>query len=169
MIQTLAYSPGQTATIFLEVLDINGVRANNYHLDGYFSTTDGYIAGFIDGYVSAHVDGYLVNTNVNSDFTQNIDGYVNALVDGYITSSRYPTIVRLVFPDLDLASGYPARMIKLDTGLYYYQFVLPTGATAVGSYLVDVSFTDPSTLYTKTYLYQIAVNAPYGNYGITVG
>lgn len=119
MLQTLFYSPGQTATIFLETLNSNGVRA---------------------------------------------DGYADASFDGY----DYPIVTRLVFPDLTLATGYPAYMTRLDTGLYYYQFVLPTGASAVGSYLVDVSYTHPTTLYTNTALYQISVNAPYGNYGGTI-
>jgi len=121
MLQTLSYFPGQTATIFLEVLDGYGERADSY------------------------VDGY---------------------VDGY---EGIPVITRLVFPDLTLAEGYPTIMTKLDVGLYYYQFVLPVGATAVGSYLVDISYINPTTLYTNTALYQIAVNAPFGNYGTTVG
>ena len=115
MIQTLAYSPGQTATIFLETLDSNGERAD----------------GYVDGYLSL------------------------------------PVITRLIFPDLTLAEGYPTNMTRLDLGLYYYQFVLPTGATSVGSYLVDISYVNPSTSYKNTALYQIAVNAPYGNYGAT--
>ncbi len=134
MLQTLFYSPGQTATIFVETLDLNGVRAD------------------------AEVDGYLGESVEDEDY---FDGYI----DGY----HNPMISRLVFPDLTLADDYPVHMVKLDVGLYYYQFVLPTGATAVGSYLVDVSYTDPSTLYTKTSLYQISVNAPYGNYSITAG
>jgi hypothetical protein len=164
--QTLSYSPGQTATVFLEVLDVNGERADNTFLDGYYSSIDGYTFGIIDGYVAAFIDGYIVNTIIDGYITQNIDGYVNASIDGYVTSSHFPTITRIIFPDLTATSGYPVRMVKLDTGLYYYQFTLPTGATAVGSYLVDISYTDPSTLYTKTALYQIAVNAPYGQFSI---
>jgi hypothetical protein len=60
-------------------------------------------------------------------------------------------------------------MIQLDIGLYYYQFALPTGAVSIGSYLVDVSYTNPSTSYTNYVLYQIAVNAPFGNYGTSTG
>ena len=126
MIQTLFYSPGQTATVFVETLNSNGVRAD------------------------AVVDGYL-------------DGSNNGDIDGY----HHPMIERLVFPDLSLANDYPAYMVKLDTGLYYYQFILPTGATSVGSYLVDISYTNPTTLYTNTVIYQLIVSAPYGNYSIT--
>jgi len=116
MLQTLSYFPGQTATIFLEVLDINGQRADGYSHDGY-----------------------------------------------------PPEITRLVFPDLTLAVGYPAYMTKLDVGLYYYQFILPTGAISVGSYLVDIMYINPSTSYPNTSLYQIAVNAPYGNFAVSSG
>ena len=115
MLQTLAYSPGQTATIFLETLDGYGQRANSIGIDGY----------------------------------------------------TVPTITRLVFPNLTLAAGYPVPMVKLDTGLYYYQFILPTGAAAVGSYLVDIEYINPTTGYINTGLYQINVNAPYGLYGLT--
>ena len=133
MLQTLFYSPGQTATIFVETLDENGVRAD------------------------AVLDGYL-GPSMN-------DGYE----DGYINTYHNPMVVQLVFPDLSLADDYPVHMVKLDTGLYYYQFILPSGATAVGSYLVDISYSDPTNYYTKTSLYQISVNAPYGNYSITAG
>jgi len=126
MIQTLFYSPGQTATIFVETLNSNGVRAD--------ATIDGYLSDFNHG---------------------DIDGY------------HHPIITRLVFPDLSLANDYPAHMVKLDVGLYYYQFVFPTGATSVGSYLVDISYTHPTTLYTNTVMYQLVVSAPFGNYSIT--
>jgi hypothetical protein len=96
-------------------------------------------------------------------FLETLDGY-GVRHDAYST----PVITRLVFPTLTLAAGYPAPMTKLDTGLYYYLFVLPTGATAVGSYLVDISYINPATGYTNTALYQIAVNAPYGNYSATI-
>jgi hypothetical protein len=133
MLQTLFYSPGQTATIFVETLDENGERAD----------------ASLDGYLGPSMD----------------DGYE----DGYSDTYHHPMVMKLVFPDLSLADDYPVHMVKLDTGLFYYQFVLPSGATAVGSYLVDISYTDPTTLFTKTSLYQISVNSPYGNYSITAG
>jgi len=97
-------------------------------------------------------------------FLETLDGY-GRRADGYTV----PVITRLIFPDLTLAAGYPKNMTKLDVGLYYYQFVLPIGAIAVGSYLVDIAYINPTTLYANTALYQIAVNAPFGNYGTTVG
>ncbi len=101
-------------------------------------------------------------------FLETLDGYGQRInSDGYIDGYAGPIITRLVFPDLTLADNYPAPMTQLDIGLYYYQFVLPTGAISVGSYLVDIAYINAVTSYTNTALYQIAVNAPFGNYGIT--
>lgn len=91
-------------------------------------------------------------------------------IDGYrMDSPTTPMVVRIIFPGLTLAANYPAAMDQIDTGLYYAQFTIPTGAEAVGSYLVDVSYTNPSTSITNTEIYQIVVTAPYGNFGTTTG
>jgi hypothetical protein len=103
----LLYTPGQQVTIYLEVLDSNGVRTDSY--------------------------------------TQ-------------------PAVDRVILPTFTTSLGYPQNMIKLDTGLYYHQFVLPSGATAIGSYLVDVSFTNPINSQLNSKLYQIIVTAPFGIY-----
>jgi hypothetical protein len=119
MIPVLSYSPGQTATIFLEVTD----------------------------------------------------GYSNVRVD----SLTMPYIARIFYPDLSLADGYPQNMTRLDIGLYCFKIALPTGASAIGSYLVDVIYRSPFTAGGNTgddvsyAAYQIIVNSPFGNYGITVG
>lgn len=97
-------------------------------------------------------------------FLETLDEY-GQRADGY----AIPLVTRIVYPDLSLAAGYPTDMIQLDVGLYYYQFVLPTGALAVGSYLVDISYDNPSTGYVNTELYQIIVTAPYGNYSALTG
>ncbi len=79
--------------------------------------------------------------------------------DGYM-----PTVTRIIFPDLTLAADYPQDMTALDVGLFYFEFILPTGATAVGTYLVDVMYNEPDTADYFMELYQIIVNAPYGNF-----
>ena len=91
--------------------------------------------------------------------------------DGYGTrtdSPDLPFVSRIVFPSLTLAGGYPQNMIKLDTGLYYYEFTLPTGASSIGSYLADVSYINPANDAVNSETYQIVVNAPYGNYSASV-
>lgn len=87
--------------------------------------------------------------------------------DGYREDSpSLPIVNRIIFPALTLAANFPQGMTKLDTGLYYYQFTLPTGAVSVGSYIVDVIYTDPVTLAVREIAYQIICNAPNGNFGI---
>lgn len=96
----------------------------------------------------------------------NSDGYrFDGYVDGYA-----PVVDRIIKPDLSLMTGtFPAAMTKIDVGLYYFKFTLPTGSVAIGSYLVDVSYKSSVTTYKKQILYQIVVTAPYGNYGLITG
>lgn len=92
--------------------------------------------------------------------------------DGYgirTDAPELPFISKILFPGLTLASGYPQDMIKVETGLYYYQFILPTGASAVGNYLVDISYINPETSYINSELYHIVVSAPFGIYSASVG
>lgn len=90
--------------------------------------------------------------------------------DGYrADSATQPIVARIIFPDLSLASGFPQNMTKLDTGLYYYQFVLPAGASSVGSYLVDTQFTNPTTNAINNQAYQILVAVNLGFASISPG
>lgn len=89
--------------------------------------------------------------------------------DGYTLPDGYPFITRVIFPDLSLAAGFPQNMIKLDVGLYFFQFTLPTTASAVGSYLVDGYYKDPSSSTYFNKIFQIIVTAPFGNFGTTIG
>jgi hypothetical protein len=84
-------------------------------------------------------------------------------------SATTPSIFRIIFPDLSLASDFPQNMTKLDVGLYYYQFTLPSGATAVGTYFVDMVYTNPINGVIINSGYQIIVNAPYGNFNAITG
>lgn len=83
--------------------------------------------------------------------------------DGY----GIPVISRIVFPNLSVAAGYPQNMTRLDVGLFIFQFVLPTQASAVGSYIADVSYQDPDTGQAKNTFFQIVVSAPFGNYSVS--
>lgn len=88
--------------------------------------------------------------------------------DGYREdSTSLPLINRIILPSLTLAANYPQPMTNIDIGLYYYKFTLPTGSTAVGSYIVDISYIDPNDFSTKSLVYQIIVNAVAGNFGLS--
>jgi len=103
-------------------------------------------------------------------FLETLDGY-GMRADGYTVPDGYPFITRVIFPDLSLASGFPQNMIKLDVGLYFFQFTLPATASAVGSYAVDgyyrIPGSNPASYLNK--LWQIIVTAPFGNFGTTIG
>lgn len=97
-------------------------------------------------------------------FLETLDGY------GVRTNSpTLPVINRIIFPGFTLSAGYPAAMTQLDVGLYYGQFTLPTGATSIGNYLVDVVYTNPANNAINNQTYQIIVSAPFGNFGTTTG
>ena len=104
-------------------------------------------------------------------FLEVTDGYSNVRIDSVTT----PVISRILLPDLSLRDGYAQYMTRIDVGLYTFQFTLPTGAAAVGSYLVDVIYRSPFTSGGDSgndisyAAYQVIVNSPFGNYGITTG
>jgi hypothetical protein len=87
------------------------------------------------------------------------DGYDQRTDDGYI-----PVVARVIYPGLTLAPGYPLNMVRVDVGLYYFQLTLPSGASAIGTYFVDIIFLDPNTGQLSNDSRQIVVTAPYGNY-----
>jgi hypothetical protein len=115
-------APGQVVTIVFEQL-LNSGPSDGYREDGYFAGdtfNDGY--NVIDGYADGYADGF------------GADGYYDL-----------PLVNRIIFPSLSEAVGYPKQMARLDTGLYYFQFTLPTGAAAVGTYIVDIKYVNPNT------------------------
>ncbi len=85
-----------------------------------------------------------------------------------VLSSLTPPIVsKIIFPNLTLAYGYPINMTKLFDGLYYYSFWIPKGATAIGDYLVYITYTNPDNNLINSQIYQVVVNAPFGTFGMT--
>lgn len=80
--------------------------------------------------------------------------------DGY----EAPQITRIIFPNLSLATGYPAFMTELDIGLYSASFTLPGNAAGVGTYIVDILYVDPDTNLGKQTFFQVVVTAPMGQY-----
>ncbi len=97
-------------------------------------------------------------------FLESIDPTTGARADGYAP----PVVTRVIFPDLSLAQGFPQSFVKLDVGLYYFQFTIPYTAASVGSYFVDALYYQPVTNAILPFAYQIVVNAPFGNYGLSV-
>ena len=91
--------------------------------------------------------------------------YDQRVDDGYI-----PVVTRIIMPSIcgfTLANGYPQDMIRIDVGLYYFQFRLPLEAISVGTYFVDISYLNPNTLLIVNDSRQIIVTAPFGNFGVS--
>jgi hypothetical protein len=82
--------------------------------------------------------------------------------DGYI-----PTVTQIILPNFTTATGYPQDMTRIGQGLYYFQFLIPSGAAAVGTYFVDIVYLNPNTGLLVNDSVQILVNAPFGNFGVT--
>jgi hypothetical protein len=94
-------------------------------------------------------------------------------LDGYgerVNSPSLPTVTRVIFPSFTLATGYPQEMVQFDIGLYYTTFVVPCGGASVGNYLVDVVYIAPVSdgYFLNTAIYQLVVQAPFGNFSTTV-
>ena len=96
-------------------------------------------------------------------FLETLDD-TGARADGYIL----PLITRVIMPNLSLDPAFPSSMIKIDVGLYYFQYILVFGAAGMGSYLVDIMFADPDTSVLQNTAVQIVVTAPFGNYTAVV-
>lgn len=100
-------------------------------------------------------DGYRANSATTPVVTRifgfnSLDGYT--LYDGYIKTD-----------------GYQQNMTKIDTGLYYVNVTLPKGASSVGCFLIDVTYTNPLNNKPNKQTYQIVVTAPFGNFSTTIG
>jgi len=132
----ISANTGQTVRLVIQALDSNGYPKD---LDGYANFTDGYV---LDGYGSIIVDNGSIIAETYSD--------------GYY----YPVVQSVMFPDLSLATGYPASMIRIGKGLYINGLTLPTGASSIGTYVVSISRIENGKFILETY----AINAarPFG-------
>jgi len=65
-----------------------------------------------------------------------------------------PIVRRVYNPDMTLMAGFPQAMDNIDIGLYLFTFELPMGALAIGTYIIDVIWTNPQNKQEQTY-YQL--------------
>lgn len=99
-------------------------------------------------------DGYRANSAILPyissilSFTSSVDGYT--AYDGYLGDD-----------------GYNQPFTQISVGLYFAQITLPKTASAVGSYLVNANYINPNNGFPNIETYQLIVNAPFGNFGIT--
>jgi|SRR5208283_2020811 len=179
MANILSYSPGQTATIFLQVLDSDGVRVD----DGYTPVVTQIITPEFTIYqwpqppcpppcsplypLPSPPFPYHPHPQYpqppypnppffhrDHDWHEHEHEHEHHHHDGCPPPPPEPTT-------------YPVNMTEFSTGLWYFQFVIPKGAISVGTYLIDVAYLNASDGYVNNEIFQIVVNAPFGNYGTT--
>jgi hypothetical protein len=83
-------------------------------------------------------------------------------VDGYV-----PQIDFVVLPSGSQFSGYPENMINESLGLYTAAIVIPSGISAVGTYLVSASWIHPNTGLSQYEVFLINAALPFGSATVT--
>lgn len=68
-----------------------------------------------------------------------------------------PKITKIILPNLNMASGYPINMTKIDNNTYYHKFVLLNHADFVGPYLVEIVWKDSAGIDKRDF-YQVNVD-----------
>lgn len=85
------------------------------------------------------------------------------LHDGY----QAPTLDFIKLPNGSSASGYPVVMTEIITGIWKISLVIPSGITAIGTYICSISYPDPDTAVFQNELFLINVILPFGVSSVT--
>ena len=94
------------------------------------------------------------------------------VVDGYGSlNDRYqaPTVDFVRMPNGSNASGYPAVMTQITTGIWRHSLSIPSGIAGLGTYIASCSWPHPDTDKFQNELFIINVALPFGNSSITPG
>ena len=78
-------------------------------------------------------------------------------IDGYA-----PTMDFVLDPSGSGLSEFPSSMTRLNTGLYNIGISVPTGITAIGTYIASASWAHPETAATQYQLFLINIALPFG-------
>lgn len=93
---------------------------------------------------------------------QVVDGG-GVLHDGY----QAPTVDFIQMPSGSNAAGYPIAMSEITKGIWQHAFTIPSGLTAVGSYVVSCSWPHPDSGLFQNELFIINVALPFGNASVS--
>jgi len=91
------------------------------------------------------------------------NGIYGHAIDGYVPSLNY-----VLNPDGSSAAGFPVQMTRVAVGTYRSNVVIPSGSSALGTYLASVSWQTLSPVpeqgaLTYNELFLINVALPFGN------
>lgn len=85
------------------------------------------------------------------------------LGDGY----QDPTVDFVRLPNGTTAGSYPLSMTEITQGIWIHSLVLPTGASATGSYIVSCSWPEPVSGNMQNQLFIVHVALPFGNSSVS--
>ncbi len=126
--------------------------------DVYLGATHG-IGNWVDaGLSESGVTGLFANPGQSVGISVQTLDPNGERVDGYV-----PQIDYVVTPAGAMQSGYPAAMTREAEGNYSLNVSIPTGLTAVGTYIVSTSWSRPGTAFTQYKIFLINVALPFGN------
>ncbi len=88
--------------------------------------------------------------------------------DGYAIDPINPEVSGVFNPNLISLSGFPLPMSRLgnEVGTFIARFQLPSGLSAVGTYLCVVKWVDSQTRYQRHRTYSIVVGVPFGGMSV---
>jgi len=86
----------------------------------------------------------------------------NSRVDGYT-----PTLDFVLDPSGTALSGFPDAMTNISIGLFNLGVSIPSGITAIGTYIASASWVHPDTGFTQYGLFLINVALPFGTASAT--
>ena len=86
---------------------------------------------------------------------QTLDGY-GERVDGYL-----PQIDYVLNPAGTALAGYPANLTNDATGVWSLGVTIPSGITAVGTYIASISYPNPTSIYTSYELFLLHIHLPF--------
>ena len=88
--------------------------------------------------------------------------FIFEITDGYNTRenpSIDPIINKIYTPTFDVLPNYPQAMYHLDVGLYAFYVTLPSGQDNLGTFIVDISWTNSKGNINQTF-YQVISKPP---------
>lgn len=109
------------------------------------------------------IEGHSI-TQMNANPGQIVSVTTQILdVDGQRVDGYVPQIDYVINPAGIMLAGYPLAMIRETVGVYRSSISIPTGILAIGTYIVSVSWSRPSTSLTQYEVFLINVALPFGN------
>lgn len=101
----------------------------------------------------------LISTDV-VDFSYFISGTGTNTYGARVDVST-PQVMSIYFPDRSYSEGFPQTMTRLETGLYFYDIIIPTGLTSLGTFIASTMHTEGNNTVWNTFIINVA--RPFGN------